>query len=74
LGHWKNPLPIRQKAIYYVGLVGYLEALPALERLFNRLEARQNGQYLMSFAPPSSKTDDDLLPSLRVAIDQLKAR
>lgn len=74
LVHWKNPLPIRQKAIYYVGLVGYLEALPALERLFNRLEARQNGQYLMSFAPPSSKTDDDLLPYLRVAIDQLKAR
>jgi len=74
LVHWKNPLPIRQKAIYYVRLVGYLEALPALERLFNRLESRQNGQYLMEFAPPSSKTDDDLLPYLRVAIDQLKAR
>jgi hypothetical protein len=71
---WKNPLPIRQKAIYFVGLVGYLEELPVLERLFNRLEARQNGQYLMSFAPPTSKSDDDLLPYLRIAIDQLKAR
>jgi hypothetical protein len=70
---WKNPLPIRQKAIYFVGLVGYLEELPVLERLFNRLEARQNGQYLMSFAPPTSKSDDDLLPYLRIAIDQLKA-
>ena len=71
---WKNPLLIRQKAIYFVGLVGYLEELPVLERLFNRLEARQNGQYLMSFAPPTSKSDDDLLPYLRIAIDQLKAR
>jgi hypothetical protein len=74
LNQWKNPLPIRQKAIYYVGLVGYLEALTIMERLFNRLEARQNGQYLMSFAPPSSKTDDELLPYLRVAIDRLRAR
>jgi hypothetical protein len=74
LAQWKNPLPIRQKAIYYVGLVGYLETLPVLERLFNRLEARQNGQYLMSFAPPTSNSDDDLLPYLRVAIDQLRVR
>jgi hypothetical protein len=74
LTQWKNPLPIRQKAIYFIGLVGYLEALPALERLFNRLEARQNGQYMMAFAPPSSKSDEDLLPYLRIAMNQLSAR
>jgi hypothetical protein len=74
LTQWKNPLLIRQKAIYFIGQVGYLEALPALERLFNRLEARQNGQYLMDFAPPSSKSDDDLLPYLRIAANQLRAR
>jgi hypothetical protein len=74
LSDWKNPLQIRQKAIYFVGLVGYLETLPALERLFNRLEARQNGQYLMEFAPQSIKSDTDLLPYLRVAIDQLNKR
>ena len=74
LTQWKNPLLIRQKAIYFIGLVGYLEALPVLERLFNRLEARQNGQFVMSFAPPSIKSDDYLLPYLRIAINQLSAR
>jgi hypothetical protein len=74
LSEWKNPLPIRQKAIYFVGLVGYLEVLPALERLYNRLEARQNGQYLMEFAPPSIKSDNDLLPYLRIAIDQMNRK
>lgn len=74
LTQWKNPLTIRQKAIYFIGLVGYLEALPILERMFNRLEARQNGQYVMAFAPPSIKSDDDILPYLRVAINKLSAR
>ncbi|OGO60870.1 MAG: hypothetical protein A2032_07385 [Chloroflexi bacterium RBG_19FT_COMBO_49_13] len=74
LTEWKNPLPIRQKAIYFIGLVGYMDALPVLERLFNRLEARKNGQYVMAFAPPSIKSDDELLSSLRVAIKQLSAR
>jgi hypothetical protein len=74
LAQWKNPLHIRQKAIYFIGLVGYLEALPVLERLFNRLEARQNGQYVMSFAPSSIKSDNDLLPYLRIAMNHLSAQ
>lgn len=71
---WKNALPIRQKAVYFIGLVGYLEALPVLEKLYTRLEARQSGQYTMAFAPPSIKADNDLLPFLRIAIEQLNAR
>jgi hypothetical protein len=71
---WKNAVPIRQKAIYFIGIVGYLEVMPMLERLYNRLEARQNGQFMMSFAPPSIKSDDDLLPYLRLAMDQLHER
>jgi HEAT repeat protein len=71
LSQWKNPLAIRQKAIYYVGLVGYTEALPVLERLVNRLKARQNVQYTMSFAAPSIQHDEDILPLLRIAIDRL---
>jgi len=74
LAQWKNPLPIRQKAVYFVGLVGYVEVLPVLERILNRLEARQNGQFAMSFAPPSIKSDEDILPNLRIAIQQLSAR
>lgn len=71
LSQYKNPLPIRQKAIYYVGMVGYTEVLPVLERLLNRLEARLNGQYAMTFAPPSQKSDDGIIPDLRIAIHQL---
>lgn len=74
LMEWKNPLTLRQKAIYFIGCVGYLEALPVLERLRNRLEARQNGQYAMEFAPPAIKSDDDLMPYLRIAMHQLNAK
>ena len=73
LSQYKNSLPIRQKAIYYVGLVGYTEALPILERLLNRMEARLNGQYAMTFAPLSNNPDDDIIPNLRIAIHQLSA-
>jgi len=74
IAQWKNPLSIRQKAIHFVGLVGYMEALPVLERLLDRLEARQKGQYAMSFAPSSIKSDEDILPNLRIAIQQLSTR
>lgn len=73
LTQWKNPLSIRQKAVYFVGLVGYLETLPVLERTLNRLEARLNGQFSMTFAPPSIKSDEDIMPSLRIAINRLRA-
>ena len=71
---WKNPLEIRQKAIQFVGLVGFMETLPVLERLLDRLEARQNGQYTMSFAPSSIKSDEDIMPYLRIAINRLKSQ
>jgi hypothetical protein len=73
LAEWKNPLPIRQKAIHFVGLVGYMETLPVLERLLDRLEARHIGQYAMRFAPASIKSDEDIMPYLRIAIQQLSA-
>jgi hypothetical protein len=71
---WKNSLPIRQKAVQFIARVGYLEALPVLERMLNRLEARQSEQYLMPFVPASASHDSDILPDLRIAIDQLSAR
>ncbi len=74
LSEWKNPIPIRQQAIYYIGMVGYMEMLPMLERLLDRLEARQNGQYSMSFAPSLTRSDEDIIPYLRIAINQMSAR
>jgi hypothetical protein len=74
VSQWKYPLPIRQKAIYFIGEVGYLETLPVLERLLNRLEARMNGQYSMDFAPQSNRSDEELYSYLHTAVTQLTAR
>jgi hypothetical protein len=73
LSQRKYPLPIRQKAIYIVGQVGYTEVLPVLQRLYNRLETRQNDQYSMSFAPSAVDHDENILPVLRIAINRLTA-
>jgi hypothetical protein len=73
LTEWKHPLAIRQKAIHFVGLVGYMEILPVLERLLDRLEARQTGQYTMSFASSSARSDEDIMPYLRIAIKNMSA-
>jgi HEAT repeat protein len=73
LSQRKYSVPIRQKAIYFVGQVGYTEVLPVLERLYNRLEARQNDQYSMSFAPSAISPDENILPVLRIAINRLTA-
>lgn len=50
------PLSIRRQAAHFIGIIGYLDALPALERLAARLETR--------------KDDDDLgiLPGLQETI------
>jgi hypothetical protein len=73
LTEWKNPLTIRQKAIHFIGMVGYMEMLPVLERLLDRFESRRNGQFSMSFAPSSTRSDEDIIPYLRIAIDQMSA-
>jgi HEAT repeat protein len=69
----KNPLLIRQNAVRFIGLVGYLDALPVLERMVSRLEARQHGQQAMSFAPPTTPSEEDFLPYLHEAIKNLRA-
>jgi hypothetical protein len=68
-----NAQSIRKKAIYFVGLVGYLDGIPALERLDTRLEARLNGQQAMSFAQSSSADEEELLPIIRQALTSLRA-
>jgi hypothetical protein len=35
------PLSIRRQAAHFIGRIGYLDALPALERLVSRLESRR---------------------------------
>jgi hypothetical protein len=68
-----NAQSIRKKAIYFVGLVGYLDGIPALERLETRLEARVNGQQAMAFAQRSAADEEELLPVVRQALTSLRA-
>jgi HEAT repeat protein len=68
-----SAISIRKKAIFFVGLVGYLDAIPALERLVARLEARQNGQQAMSFASTQQPDEKELLPELHQALASLRA-
>jgi hypothetical protein len=55
------PLAVRQQAVHLVGQAGFLDAVPSLERLASRLEARRSGQQSMPFAPPPTTQDESKL-------------
>jgi len=67
----KVPVLLRQQAIYYIGKVGFVEAIPRLERLADRLTSRRNGQKRMSFAPPNEPDESTLLEEVQIALQQL---
>jgi hypothetical protein len=66
-------IEIRQISTYLIGLLGFVEALPSLERMRNRLESRQEMQKGMPFAPPSSADESILLPEIKTAISYLQS-
>ncbi len=68
----KLSLEIRRQAINFTGIVGFLDAVSALERLADRLESRMNGQRSMPFAPPSDKDEKSLLPTVQATLRMLK--
>lgn len=69
----KVPIEVRKHAGRMIGRVGFLDALPTLERLSARLQARLNGQSSMPFAPHSPKEELDLLPVIQTALTLLRA-
>jgi hypothetical protein len=69
----KAPIELRRCAIRLLGEVGYLDAIPALERILIRLESRVSGQQAMPFAPPPGVDDTSLLPDLRNTLAQLRS-
>jgi hypothetical protein len=68
----KIPLSIRIESVDQLALVGFLDAIPALERMEARLAGRVSGQQQMPFAPPVQPEELDLLPALRQALVSLK--
>ncbi len=69
----KFPLPIRQQAVHFISRVGYMDAIPGLERLAMRLEAHLNGQQSMPFFPPSGLDETALLPEVQAALSMLRS-
>jgi len=64
---------IRELAIILIGRIGCLDAQPTLERLASRLESKMNGQQVMPFNRVDEKHEVALLPSIRIALDYLRA-
>jgi HEAT repeat protein len=67
------PFGVRQLAASLIGKVGYLDAVPDLERMKDRLESRVKGQQAMPFAPPLDHEEVALLPTLKSALNMLQA-
>lgn len=69
----KAPISIRQKAIYYCGRVGFLDSVPALERLISRLQALNERQTHMDFVSTERNAEEQtLLIYARAALEKLK--
>jgi hypothetical protein len=68
----KVPVSLRQQAIDLIVRVGFLEAIPRLERLTNRLISRSQGQQKMPFAPSCGHGEEVLTPVLRAALATLQ--
>lgn len=69
----KIPIEIRRQAVRMIGKVGYLDALPALERIEGHVEARLYGQKAMPFASHEKPNEVELLPAIRDALRVLRA-
>lgn len=69
----KTPLAIRKQAANFIAQVGYVDALPGIERLISRLEARINGQQAFIVNPADSLDEAELLPILLSVLQGLKA-
>jgi hypothetical protein len=69
----KIPVELRRHAINISGIVGFLDVIPALERLAGRLESRMGGQREMPFAPPDDVSEKSLLPTVQTALTILQS-
>ena len=67
------PLNIRKLAIFLVGEIGYLAAIPGLEKLQVRLEVRAEGQQYMPFHIQEQSEENQLLPEVQKALQKLQA-
>ena len=67
------PVSVRQQAIRFAELVGFMDIIPALERLVSRLESRSEKQERMSFLSSDSASEESsLLGAAQAALARLR--
>ncbi len=66
-------IAVRMKAAHLIGMIGYLDAIPTLEKLQSRLDGRRSGQQTMLFAPSGAAEEAQLLPIVRNTLAMLKS-
>ncbi|MCK4977909.1 MAG: hypothetical protein KAS36_13325 [Anaerolineales bacterium] len=69
----KTPIEVRLNAVLLIGRVGFVDAIPALERLLARLESRINGQQSLPFAPQIGTEETDLIPYIQATLILLRS-
>jgi hypothetical protein len=69
----KLPIELRRQSINLAGIVGFLDVVPALERLAGRLESRMEGQRSMPFAPPADNNEKSLLTNIQTVLTILNS-
>jgi hypothetical protein len=66
-------LELRRWAAHFIGQIGYLDALPVMERLLTRLESRKNCKNGLSDSIVGETDETSLLPPIQSAIESLRA-
>jgi len=69
----KIPIRIRMRAVSYVERIGYLDALPALERAVNRIESRKNGRFSGSLDNGDQGDERELSKMMEQAMEILRS-
>lgn len=73
LSERRHPIKIRELAAFFIGQIGYVDALPALERLVNRIESRMNGKNGAYDRSLNEINDIVLLSPIKNSINKLHA-
>ena len=69
----RESLAIRKQAARLIGIVGYVDAIPCIDRLISRLESRVNGQQYFPFGSSENGEEHSLLPILNSVLALLQA-
>jgi len=67
------PLSIRKRAVHFIGRIGFLDALPCLERLETRYESRLSGKNYASDNSINENEELSLLPLIQDTLGLLRA-